>query len=194
MDTSRVSLALARTRLMGARYPYYLLADSNDGRLKEANLTGKPPSDAPVHGDIRHGFVYNRVPHITLKSIANNAEIDVIWERMQPATMDALSDLNTALRGHATPFKVTSGGRKDAKIDFCATAEVTLPSGESVPAGGLMEWEVPRDAPADWSAAAGSALARFWKARIARQQQIDASIAKKADVELLYDRPYQPVD
>ncbi len=43
IDTSRVALALARTRLMAARYPWYLLADSPEGRRKEAELTGKPP-------------------------------------------------------------------------------------------------------------------------------------------------------
>src|SRR5262249_19040829 len=79
IDTSRVALALARARIMGARYPYYLLADSKDGQQKEAEVTRSVPSEAPTHGDIRHGFVYERVPHITLKSIANNAEIDVIF-------------------------------------------------------------------------------------------------------------------
>ena len=66
VDTSRVALALARTRLMAARYPWYLLADSREGRAKEAALTQRPPADTPVHDDIRQGFVYERVPHITL--------------------------------------------------------------------------------------------------------------------------------
>ncbi|MEX0804195.1 MAG: site-specific DNA-methyltransferase, partial [Candidatus Binatia bacterium] len=81
IDTSRVALALARARIMGARYPYYLLADSREGQLKEAEVTRTTPSSQPVHGNIRHGFVYERVPHIMLSSIANNAEIDVIWAR-----------------------------------------------------------------------------------------------------------------
>src|SRR5207237_2497421 len=83
IDTSRVALALARARIMGARYPYYLLADSRDGKVKEAQVAGAVPSSQPVHSDIRQGFVYERVPHITLKSIANNTEIDVIWEKWQ---------------------------------------------------------------------------------------------------------------
>ncbi|HOV18128.1 MAG TPA: site-specific DNA-methyltransferase, partial [Ottowia sp.] len=77
IDTSRVALALARARIMGARYPFYLLADSREGQIKEAEVTRTAPSSQPVQGNIRHGFVYERVPHITLKSIANNAEIDV---------------------------------------------------------------------------------------------------------------------
>ena len=83
IDTSRVALALARARIMGARYPYYLLADSPEGQRKEAEIVGSAPPDTPTHGNVRLGFVYERVPHITLKSIANNVEIDVIWERWQ---------------------------------------------------------------------------------------------------------------
>ena len=74
-DTSRVALALARTRLMAAKYPYYLLADTPKGIKKEADLTGKVPPEYKTGSDIRKGFVYKRVPHITLKSIANNQDI-----------------------------------------------------------------------------------------------------------------------
>ena len=98
IDTSRVALALARARIMGARYPYYLLADSPEGQRKEDALAGKAPSETPTYGNVRHGFVYERVPHITLKSIANNAEIDVIHEQFQ-ATLGPLRDkLNAALK------------------------------------------------------------------------------------------------
>ncbi len=83
IDTSRVALALARARIMGARYPFYLLADSKDGQKKEAHLIQTVPSSKPTYGNIRHGFVYERVPHITLKSIAHNTEIDVIWEQSE---------------------------------------------------------------------------------------------------------------
>ncbi len=74
-DTSRVALALARTRLMAARYPYYLLEDSPEGIQKEAELAGSIPARISTENDIRKGFVYKRVPHVTLKSIANNPEI-----------------------------------------------------------------------------------------------------------------------
>jgi adenine-specific DNA-methyltransferase len=97
IDTSRVALALARARIMGARYPYYLLADSREGQLKEAEVTRSAPSGLPTHGNIRHGFVYERVPHITLKSIANNAEIDVIWDKWQQTLEPLREQLNTAL-------------------------------------------------------------------------------------------------
>jgi adenine-specific DNA-methyltransferase len=98
IDTSRVALALARARIMGARYPFYLLAGSREGQLKEAEVSRAVPSSQAVHGNIRHGFVYERVPHIMLSSISNNAEIDVIWEKWQ-ATLEPLSEkLNTKLK------------------------------------------------------------------------------------------------
>jgi hypothetical protein len=89
-----VALTLARTRLMSARYPYYLLADSPEGRRKEAEVTGQVPPDATPAAthDIRRGFVYKRVPHVTLKSIANNPDIKEGMTREQ---------IDAAIRRHA---------------------------------------------------------------------------------------------
>ena len=97
IDTSRVALALARARVMGARYPYYLLADSPEGQAKAAELSGTEPSEAPTYGAVRQGFIYQRVPHTTLKSIANNAEIDVIHDEYQAKLKRLGSALNGAL-------------------------------------------------------------------------------------------------
>ncbi len=97
IDTSRVALALSRARLMSARYPWYLLADSREGRLKEAELTKTIPPEGPVQHDLRQGFVYERVPHITLRVIANNALIDDIWEKWQKTLQPLREALNTAM-------------------------------------------------------------------------------------------------
>ncbi|MCX6865344.1 MAG: DNA methyltransferase, partial [Verrucomicrobia bacterium] len=156
IDTSRVALALARARIMGARYPFYLLADSRDGQIKEAEVTRTAPSSQPVQGNIRHGFVYERVPHITLKSIATNAEIDVIWEQWEARL--------APLRGQLSEV---SGQKKT-----------------------LEEWEIPRERPKDWPLTTEALISDFWQARIARQQEIDKSIAAKAEFEHLYDKPY----
>jgi adenine-specific DNA-methyltransferase len=83
IDTSRVALALARTRLMAAKYPYYLLADSAEGIKKKAELTGQKPPPHETDNDIRKGFVYKRVPHVTLKSIANNPDLKEGMTRQQ---------------------------------------------------------------------------------------------------------------
>ena len=194
VDTSRVALALARARLMGARYPYYLLSDSPEGQRKEAELSHAEPSDAATYGDVKRGFVYERVPHITLRSIANNAEIDVIYEQRQPIVETALADLNSTLRADPPePFDVSVGGRKGERIDFTQSPDATvpLPSGQEAPASGLLEWEVPRDRPEDWPAEAADPHERFWQARLDRQRAIDESIAAKADFEYLYDKPYE---
>jgi adenine-specific DNA-methyltransferase len=155
IDTSRVALALARARIMGARYPFYLLADSRDGQQKEAEVTRTAPSSQPVQGNIHHGFVYERVPHITLKSIANNAEIDVIWDTWQAKLEPLREKLNKA-----------------AKESW-------------------QEWQIPREADAKWSEPTKKLHADWWQARIARQKEIDASIAAKAEFEFLYDKPYE---
>jgi adenine-specific DNA-methyltransferase len=119
IDTSRVAIALARSRLMGARYPYYLLGDTPEGQLKEAAVTRTPPKTTPTRGDIRQGFVYERVPHITLKSIANNAEIDVIWEKWQ-ATLEPLrASLNAALRKKWEEWEIP----RDAEARWSAAAK-----------------------------------------------------------------------
>nr|WP_246741884.1 site-specific DNA-methyltransferase [Rhodomicrobium udaipurense] len=110
IDTSRVAIALARSRLMGARYPYYLLADSPEGQLKEAEVSRTAPKTTSTRGNIRFGFVYDRVPHITLKSIADNTEIDVIWDRMQPAVEDARAALE--LRAEGPQAAVQGGNRR----------------------------------------------------------------------------------
>lgn len=193
IDTSRVALALARARIMGARYPYYLLADSVEGQQKEAELSGRAYVPKPTYGKVRQGFVYERVPHIMLETIANNAEIDVIYDTWQSKLQEALASLNKALRGHDQPFKVATGSRAGKEVHFNApeTSTIKLPSGETVVSYQLLEWEVPRNAPKGWPEAAAQPLADFWAARIGRQQEIDASIAAKAEFEYLYDKPYE---
>ena len=155
IDTSRVAIALARTRLMAARYPYYLLADSAEGRRKEAEITGHVPEGEPQAegGDIKRGFVYERVPHVTLKSISNNEEIDEIHAKYQ-AELDQLR----------------------LQINRAASQK-------------WEEWEIPRDAPV--GAQYIAPLKQFWELRRARQKDIDASIARHADTEFLYDKLYQ---
>jgi len=106
IDTSRVALVLARARVMSARYPYYILADSREGQIKEGEVTRTAPSTQPVHGNIRHGFVYERVPHVTLKSIANNAEIDVIWDKWHAKLEPLRESLNNSLKNQWQEWEI----------------------------------------------------------------------------------------
>jgi adenine-specific DNA-methyltransferase len=193
IDTSRVALALARARIMGARYPWYLLADSREGQVKEGEVTRTVPADTPTYGRIRQGFVYKRVPHITLKSIANNAEIDTIWEKWQPEIGLALRNMNDALSGTQISYDIPSGGRAGKTISFDMDVDDDGRSayGDDDMLPELMDWEVPRDWPDDWPLDGREWHSKFWQARVARQREIDASIAAKADTEYLYDQPYE---
>ena len=155
IDTSRVALALARTRLMAGKFPFYLLADSKEGVQKESELTGKIPPDYETDGDIKKGFVYKRVPHVTLKAIANNEEIDVIHEKWQPKQDAARMELSKALKKS------------------------------------WEDWEVPREIEDGWSESVKAIHAKFWKLRQDRQREIDASIARRADQETLFDQPFE---
>jgi adenine-specific DNA-methyltransferase len=168
IDTSRVALALARARIMGARYPFYLLADSREGQIKDAEVTRTAPSSQPVRGNIRHGFVYERVPHITLKSIANNAEIDVIWDQWQAQLEPLRVKLNKAVGKNWEEWEIPRD-ISDIIGKEGGFQKVVLPVTPSEARRIHEEW---------------------WTARIARQQEIDKSIAAKAEFEYLYDKPY----
>jgi adenine-specific DNA-methyltransferase len=153
-DTSRVAITLAKQRLMTASFDYFRLRYSHEG--------------------LKGGFVYQTVPHITLKSIANNPDIDTIFDAKHPAIATALAALNATLTT-APPFRPAQGARKGKPVTFT--------KGER-----LEEWEVPFDLPDDWPAAAAP-FAAFHAARQAMQAAMDASIKAHADQETLYDKP-----
>lgn len=156
-DTSRVAVTLAKQRLMTASYEYFELKYPHEG--------------------LKGGFIYKSVPHVTLKSIANNPEIDAIYERLHPEIEKALSDLNAAIHAASfdSPFVVTDGGRKGQKLDL--------------EKDDLLEWEVPFDLPVSWPEGVRALFDAFHAARQALQKKMDESIAAHADQELLYDQP-----
>ena len=204
IDTSRVALALARARIMGARYPYYLLADSRAGQVKEAQVTRRAPSETPTYGNIRQGFVYERVPHITLRDIANNAEIDVIWETAQREMEPLREELNRALGKSWEEWEIPREPG-DPWSDSAAAAWLVVrgpgnTDTDKATALRILNMELGRnytlddvpDQPRDpWEPIVTDLHRRWWELRIARQKEIDASIASRADFEYLYDRPYE---
>lgn len=231
IDTSRVALALARTRIMAAKFPWYLLADSEEGRAKEAELTLRPSADTPCHQDIRQGFVYDRKPHIMLRDITNNARIDDVWYRWQ----DNLEPLREALNLRRSRHYANDDegyNREETQIapdpanpDLPPFEEWTMPREPGTPwpdealkpfaaaqkdstkratrekhlanlneiLGRAYTLETLPDAPVDpWDDEEAIALhAQWWEARIARQKEIDEVIAKTAETEYLYDKPYE---
>lgn len=158
-DTSRVAVTLAKQRLMTASFDYFALRYPHEG--------------------LKGGFIYKTVPHVTLKSIANNPEIDAIYERMHPVIEAALFDFNAglAVEPPANPFTVTEGVRKGQKLAL-GKKGVTL-----------LEWEVPFAYPADWNPEAQPLFVAFHTARQKMQAEMDRSIAAQADNETLYDQP-----
>ncbi len=156
-DTSRVAVTLAKQRLMTSSFDYFDLKYPHEG--------------------LKGGFIYKTVPHVTLKSIANNPDIDSIYERMHPAVEQLLGHLNAELAKHpAEAFVVTEGGRKGKKLDFA--------KGDT-----LQEWEVPFDPPAGWPEFVTMIHDKFLQARSHMQRLMDESIAAHADQEVLYDQP-----
>lgn len=163
-DTSRVAVTLAKQRLMTASYDYYELAYPHEG--------------------LKGGFIYKTVPHVTLKSIANNADIDVIYDRLHPAIEQALAALNVALGAHppAEPLVVAEGVRKGEKLSFGKKGAA------------LQEWEAPFPGddgalPKGWSEALREPFAAFHTSRQRMQAEMDRSIAANAESETLYDQP-----
>lgn len=156
-------MTLAKQRLMTASYDYYELKYPREG--------------------LKSGFIYKTVPHVTLKSIANNPEIDEIYARMHPAIETALAVLN------ATLSDSPSFPRRRESSDPATAVDARLRGHDDQGNGALMEWQIPFDFPGDWPEAARKPFDDFHAARQAMQKQMDASIAAHADTEILYDQP-----
>ena len=182
---------------------YNLLSDSRDGQLKEAEIASRAPADTPTYHNIRQGFVYERVPHITLKSIANNAEIDVIWEKWQEMLKPLRVELNASLNRDWEEWEIP----REPGYPWSATATAAWSKFQAARTNEAksaalcaLNQELDRDYALDdvpdrprnpWESTPTNLHHRWWEQRIARQKEIDSSIAAKADYEYLYDKPYE---
>jgi len=189
-DTSRVALAIARQRLMTAKYDYYELKDHERG-----------PAG---------GFIYETVPHITLESIAKNTEIDAIATRYQPEIDQALAELNAALGKEWREWEVPREVPHPLWPEEAQNAywQLYRAKGRAMGADDAQlqplweviyrltghRWEKLQDVPPpvpppEWPLAAQQALRRFWELKRAKRREIDESIRRNAPQETLYDRP-----
>ena len=188
IDTSRVALALARTRLMAARHPAHLLRDSKEGAEKEAEITDRPSSEGRFVGDIRQGFVLERARRITSSTIANDVEVDIIHDKWHPTLDTAREALNAAL---GTTYE-------EWQVPRTLLADGSSPHPNPLPPAGEGAGKYPSPARREregpivqrLEGEGTVALTAFWNAKRERQAEMDASIARNADIELLHDRPY----
>ena len=186
-DTSRVAVTLAKQRLMTASFDYFTLRYPHEG--------------------LKGGFIYKTVPHVTLKSIANNPEIDAIYEWLHPGIDAALAGLNAGLAQESVRPELVEGleqtSTSSARTGVVFAVTEGVRKGQKLALGpkgvALLEWEVPFDYPPEWPAVRTTpyaltgpvvdAFKAFHTARQRMQAEMDRSIAAQADNETLYDQP-----
>jgi adenine-specific DNA-methyltransferase len=178
IESSRVALSIARQRLLTSRFDQF--------RTKE-------PVEGNGHrsGDPANGFIYKTVPHITLKSIAQNSALDGVIARHQP-TLDAnLATLNKALAKVSPDLKrrlKTKLAEKERREGKRAVTDADRRRW-LLPESSWQEWEVPFDADEDWPPALRDALAAYRTAWRAKMDEVDATIGANAESEELVDQP-----
>ncbi|MFT4766490.1 MAG: adenine-specific DNA-methyltransferase [Oleispira sp.] len=131
------------------------------------------------------------MPHVTLKSVANNPEIEVIYEKHRHSLECALGELNSGLKSTSIDLVVGEGGRIGELIRFSEKdgRSYKMPSGERAPINGMLEWEVPFNFPDNWPSEVKKNFEKFHSIRSERQSEIDASISAHAGQIVLYDQP-----
>ena len=167
IDTSRIAITLARTRLLTATFDYYKLKDEKGG--------------------IGGGFTLEQTPHIQLRDIANNVALDAIFEKHEPIIAKELANVNAALKS------VTPALRKQLKLKLHQKKKRDVTEADrrrwDLPETAWEEWEVPFDTEPDWPKALQKAVTAFRKAWKAKMKEVNACIAASAKLEELVDLP-----
>lgn len=206
-DSSRVALALARQRLMTAKFDYYALRELND-EDRARNHDGTWLKDLGS-GEART-LDCRTVPHVTLRSIAQNPDLDPIFAKHEPILDAALAACNAALKAVTPALRdqlraklttkekaegkraVTDADRRrwllppeqrDRSADAKKRATVDLEF------SGWYAWEVPFDTDADWPKALQEAVTAYRAAWRAKMDEVNACIAANAAQEELVDQP-----
>lgn len=169
IDTSRVALALARTRLMSARYPDYC--------LKEV-------------GDIKKGFHYKTASHIKKSDIANNPEIDDIHAKWQQHLEPIRAEINSLADESWEEWEVPHlESTNHSSIDESANYGGSIENSIEEPA--VERFIMDKIKNANEAMKCQAAIEKWWKLRRERQEEIDAAIARHSEGEILYDQPFE---
>ena len=212
-DTSRVALALARQRLLTAKFDRYLLEDETRDEAATKNGKGIDPAT---------NFQYKTVPHITLGSIARNDNLDPIFAEYEPILDEKLASLNKAITKVNDALREKLVAKLAKKMQDKGLRSATdadrrrwlLPStsreviesayaGKSklkvkhvkdaldqVPPEGKFEhWHVPFDTDDDWPATLSEAVKNYRDAWRAKMDAVNACIDANAEQETLVDQP-----
>jgi adenine-specific DNA-methyltransferase len=207
IDSSRVAAAIARQRLLTASFETYKTRDPD---------AGVDPSQ-PLNP--RHGFYYRTVPHITLKSIAQNKGLDPIFSRHEPMLAERLAALTAALGSvtdtlrHQLVGKLIKNLREEGvrSLSDADRRRWLLPGTDPQliqqqkggptatqardfraaipPEATWREWEVPFDTDPDWPKPLQTALTAYRTAWREKMDEVNDAIAKNADQEELVDKP-----
>ena len=174
IDTSRVAIALARQRILTAKFDYYKTADDSD-KLTE------------------NGFKYKTVPHITMGSIAQNVALDPIFAKWEPVLDERLNALNTALRVVDDNIRTSLLSKLEAKRRKRPRRDYPITDSEerrwNLPKDKWEHWEVPFDVDEDYPPELSERLEAYRKAWGDKMAEVDACVAANADQETLYDQP-----
>lgn len=206
IDTSRVAIAIARQRLLTAKYEMY----RTKGREAQRHTGTKGENPA-------EGFIYKTVPHVTLKSIAQNVALDPIFARHEPKLAAALERVNAALAGVTPEIRaklaaklarkereegkraVTDADRRRWDLPRATAVSAVASRGKSTahkpvahadePATDFQHWTVPFDTDADWPTPLQEAVTAYRAAWRAKMDEVNACIAASAEQEELVDQP-----
>ena len=207
IDTSRVALALARQRLLTAKFDYYALQEKpqRHGDHREENLSALRVSvveNSEVKNSPSRGFVYKTAPHIMLKTIAQCTALDPVFATWEPVLDAKLAALNAALAGVSRETRATLRAKLQAKVRTEGKRAATdadkrrwrlpaLPSPESGEGPGVRweHWQVPFDTDPDWPDALQATLKDYRAAWRAKMDEVNATIAASAPSEVLVDQP-----
>ena len=171
IDTSRVAIALARQRLLTASFDYYEVQDEARG--------------------ISGGLKYKTVPHITLKSIAQNVALDPIFEKYEPILAEKLKQLNGALQDVVPQVRTTLLTKLVEKEKKKGKRSITDADTRrwKLPTQVWQEWEVPFDTDPDWPPQLQESLTEYREVWRAKMDEVNECIAASADQEVLVDQP-----
>jgi len=189
-DTSRVALSIARQRLMTTRFPYFALRTLNP-QDRERNPAGTWLTDSSGQVSGKVTFKCKPVPHITLRSIAQNAMLDPIFANHEPILKKRLADLNDSLELVSSESRQKLANKLAAKIKKEGRKAVTEADRRrwDLPKDAWHEWNVPFDVDGDWPESLRDALTAYRSAWRQKMDDVNACLAANAEIEEVLNRP-----